>query len=496
MSCPFCETDPHRMDCPLHEVVPVSFEAEPTQTIIDVTEPPYNANNAWPKPATEAGDAIQAALDENPKSIIYLPPGIYRCSKTLTVRSTQTITGPQVGANFRQLSTLAFSPGIPGILILDNSTTGGAQESCVEYLIVWGLYKQTTQNPSSGIEIHAGVRINRVRVTGFKGNGIWIQAGVPETRANLWQLRDCQLDTNDGNGLLVEGGDANGGLAEEVSVTANKGYGIRDDSGLGNTYVACHTRTNGIYGTDQGGAYRIGAGGPGLSGVNASVLIGCYQEGDQPSSFFGDQVMIFGGTWAGPLKGGQRIITGNANIRFQSGGGLSPPLSSMGNRNLTGPAFSIQNWAGVQTLAMSQDGSLWLGIGPGETIPPLGTPDVPRMMIWTSENQPAARYAFQKAGAYVAPVGEVMIGANGSGYGAGYLSYRTVGAGGKYTEALRLQQARVTIGQGGLQLPSLTKLERTRLSPPPKKGLMIWGEEESALLVYDGTSWNKVPSLP
>ena len=455
---------------------------------VDVTQPPFSANGSWPGQLADASAAIQAALDSLPKGVIYLPPGTYRLSAPLRVKRTQSLIGAPVGANFQQPSVLKFSPNIAGIIVEDDSTTGGGQETRITDLQVWGLYGNVATVAACGIEAHAGVRLERLRVTGFKGHGISIQGQVPDTRANLWQVRDCQLDTNGGDGLHVEGGDANGGLAECVSATANKGYGIRDDSGLGNTYVSCHTRTNGTYGTDQGGAYRVGAGGPGLSGVNASVLVGCYQEGDQPTSIFGDQVFVVGGTWAGPVRGGQFIVTGQSRLRLQSGGGVTPPLTVMGNRNLTGPVFATSNWAGGVQVAISQDGTLALGLAPGEIVPGQGQAIPPRLSVWTDGVQAAMRFGITKQG-YIAATGDIVASADGSGYGAAYTAYRTVGTGGKMTEALRLQMGRCTVGAGGLQLPALSKAERARLKPAPLPGLLAWGVEEGAVVAFDGHGW-------
>jgi hypothetical protein len=92
-----------------------------------------------------------------------------------------------------------------------------------------------------------------------------------------------------------------------------------------------------------------------------------------------------------------------------------------------------------------------------------------------------------KAG-YNAPLGDVLVGADGNGYGAGYVSHRTVGAGGVFSEALRLQNARAVVGVGGLQLPATTKADRARLKSP-QPGLMVWDSERGGVTVYDGNAW-------
>jgi hypothetical protein len=447
----------------------------------NVTAPEYGANSKWPQTLGDSAAAIQSALDKNPKGVIFIPPGTYRLSASLRVKRTQTILGNPVGANMQGPTVLNFSPGIDGIVVEDDASTGGGQETRIADLQLWGLYRNIATVPAHGIRANAGFRVERIRASGFNGHGVYISAQTPATRANLWQAHDLQLDNCTGDGFHVEGGDANGGLAVEVSATANKGWGIRDDSSLGNTYMACHTRTN------QLGAYSIGAGGPGLSGVNASALFGCYAEADNYRSQLGDQVWWFGGTNATEARGGQLILPGNARARFQSGGGNVPPLSVMGSRLLTGPVLAMQNWAGATTSAFSQDGTLSLGLAPGELVPGQGQAQPPRLSIW-GLGEPAIRYGVTKQG-YVAHVGDVVASADGNGYGSGYVAHRTVGPGGVLSDAIRLQRGRVTVGQGGLQLPALTKVERARLAPPPKAGMVVWGADESALVVYDGTQW-------
>jgi hypothetical protein len=154
---------------------------------------------------------------------------------------------------------------------------------------------------------------------------------------------------------------------------------------------------------------------------------------------------------------------------------------------LTGPVLAMQNWAGATTSAFSQDGTLSLGLAPGELVPGQGQAQPPRLSIW-GLGEPAIRYGVTKQG-YVAHVGDVVASADGNGYGSGYVAHRTVGPGGVLSDAIRLQRGRVTVGQGGLQLPALTKAERARLAPPPKAGMVVWGADESALVVYDGTQW-------
>jgi hypothetical protein len=145
----------------------------------------YGADPTWgtnPK-AKDSADAIQAALDANPGRVVYLPPGKYYCSHELTIRSTLTLTGEAVGRWFRQRTVLAFAAGSRGIVVLDDPRTGGAQESRISYLVLWGLYQNSPLpakyfvpgedgvtplfiGPTAdGIDVQAGVELDHLRVT-------------------------------------------------------------------------------------------------------------------------------------------------------------------------------------------------------------------------------------------------------------------------------------------------------------------------------------------
>ncbi len=92
------------------------------------------------------------------------------------------------------------------------------------------------------------------------------------------------LRYNGGDGLHLSGSDVNVGLATQLDLVGNGGYGIREEGiSLGSTYLACHAAANGQ------GAYRIG-------GDNSfSVLLGCYSESGQPASRWGQRTFSVGG---------------------------------------------------------------------------------------------------------------------------------------------------------------------------------------------------------
>lgn len=73
---------------------------------------------------------------------------------------------------------------------------------------------------------------------------------------NVWSIVRCWSEANYGNGLNVQGADANQGKAEVLNLKFNLGWGLRDASFLGNRYETLHTAQNGI----AGGLSELGVG--------------------------------------------------------------------------------------------------------------------------------------------------------------------------------------------------------------------------------------------
>ncbi|MBP0449017.1 hypothetical protein J5Y04_05600 [Kitasatospora sp. RG8] len=135
-----------------------------------------------------------------------------------------------------------------------------------------------------GVRVLAhGPWIEKVRVVGFRRNGITIYASypprfTPEVNANLTQIRDCLIISNGQHGLDIgsKGKDnANTMLVMNVSATQNGRDGIHDASYLGCTFVSCHTEANQHrnISSESDGAW--------------SVYVGCYAEVDAPVVFKG-----------------------------------------------------------------------------------------------------------------------------------------------------------------------------------------------------------------
>jgi hypothetical protein len=211
-----------------------------------------------------AFNAFQAELEDEDGSSYYLsnrgrrlviPYGQWFFNDNLDVARLMVIEGDG-GIGARGGTQLIFDAGVPGIVIHRGTTSpDGAfgDWSTIRDLSVKGggaadvAYGSGTAG-IHGIQMHARAYLERVEVTQFTGNGVHIQAnsgGSPATNANCWGLLNVRCTDNGLHGVYVDGVDANAGLALLVDCSGNGGWGIYDSSFLGNTWVQCHTASNG-----------------------------------------------------------------------------------------------------------------------------------------------------------------------------------------------------------------------------------------------------------
>jgi hypothetical protein len=181
-------------------------------------------------------------------------------------------------------SRLIFAAGKKGIVLNHYpESVPGAGGSHVAYVHIESLGHggQTTKH---GIEMDVTASIEHSTIRGFGGNGVDITADINVgSNANCFYLNYLTIYSNAGHGVYCSGGDANAGTGIGLNLLSNGGYGIRDDSFLGNTWVGCHTSGN-----TTGAYYLVGGG-------SRSVLLGCYSEADQPGSYVGSAAHVYGG---------------------------------------------------------------------------------------------------------------------------------------------------------------------------------------------------------
>lgn len=186
-----------------------------------------------------------------------------------------------------------------------------------------------TAKHRTGIYCRATCLLRDVAVQGISGDGITIVGNTgasPATNANLSVIDHAHIQTVNGSGLFLKGTDSNAGYFDAISVNNYGGWGIRDSSFLGNTFVGCQAAegTTGAYLSDDSNA--------------ASVFIGCYAENDTPASSMSGHSMIVGGVAA----------------------------SSAGN--LTGPGF-VQSGVYVRSTQIFENYANTTSLGLGNTTP-------------------------------------------------------------------------------------------------------------------------------
>jgi hypothetical protein len=209
----------------------------------------------------------------------------------------------------------------------------------------------------SGVSIKTMARLVNVMCTSWPENGITIDAStatVPPANANSWYLSGCTTSANTGDGLYVSGADSNAGNCIALTAIANGGWGVNENSFLGNTYVGCNTDGNTL------GGYTS-------TNVNArNMFLNCYAEGNQPASSISYPSMVIGGlisvTATSPALLGSingiysigQFTTGSMGLNF----GLSNTTSKQMQFVDTGGAL---NWS--QDRVLGRVGWKWANLG-------------------------------------------------------------------------------------------------------------------------------------
>jgi len=209
-------------------------------------------------------------------------------------------------------------------------------------------------------------RLENFYISGFPGNGVHVVASHPIDNANGWFMIYGRIDLCSGNGIHTRGQDSNAGTAVAIDVGSCGGWGIREQSMMGNTFIGCQSAgngyvtwaastarvvgdkrapklANGFYyqvqsvvgdaltgtleptwptivgntvvdnhvtwicqGSQSGGAYRADNAGA------APIFIGCYSEGGQQPAFLTDAALMLGGipgAWYDPNSSGLAMLS-------------------------------------------------------------------------------------------------------------------------------------------------------------------------------------------
>jgi len=149
------------------------------------------------------------------------------------------------------------------------STKDGAShvsgvKSLIENIALEGSFAGT-EAEYHGLHLRAGATAFNVSVRNFAGDGIRIEAdtGALGGNANVSTIINCNSAGNR-NGIRTTGNNANACIIIGGSFDANREWGIKEGSTLGNTYSGCEIGTNGQSSYNDGvtiGASVVSSGG-------------------------------------------------------------------------------------------------------------------------------------------------------------------------------------------------------------------------------------------
>jgi hypothetical protein len=240
---------------------------------------------------TDCSAAFEAAIaamrtSDHRGATLLVPNGNWRISRPIVIDCGLILAGVS-GSGWFAGSVIRPDDGVTGIVVqaYDDTSTGARGDwSVIRDL---GLVAKGKTVPfANGIQMRARAKVENVWIRGFSEHGICINTALaPPTdlNANNWEVHFCRIELCGQHGMYLHGENSNAGLATGVDCSQNEGWGIRDDSFLGNCFVMCHVAEN------KQGPY-------GQTGNGASVFVGCYSESDQaPSDLRSPNTLVLGG---------------------------------------------------------------------------------------------------------------------------------------------------------------------------------------------------------
>ncbi len=184
------------------------------------------------------------------------PPGQFEFADTIDITGgTFIIEGCASGLANGRGTILKFPAGVTGIRTQLHDTAGADATDTDHYSgtasIIRGLYLiggfAGSEAEAHGIHLRSRAIIENCVIANFAGDGIYSRAsatGSPRGNTNNSIVRSCRIE-NCRNGMFIDGTDANIWTITGVDVSLNRQWGIWDSSFLGNTYVGCHSASNG-----------------------------------------------------------------------------------------------------------------------------------------------------------------------------------------------------------------------------------------------------------
>lgn len=132
------------------------------------------------------------------------------------------------------------------------------------------------------IELDTRAKISHIYIHGFTGHCVYVNGNAPNN-ANGWSIDHARIDNCGGDGIRVEGMNANAGMAFFVDVAEIQGIAFNDLSFLGNSYFANQAAAC------KGGSYSC------PKGNQRCVFVSNYTEADTPVPTIASPSMWLGG---------------------------------------------------------------------------------------------------------------------------------------------------------------------------------------------------------
>jgi hypothetical protein len=409
-------------------------------------------------------------------------------TRTLSITRCLRLVGAAAGEN--NPSILHFPAGVHGIDIRpsDDGTVNGARAIIEKLRVLAPVGHCDSVDSSIGILVRAPASIRDCEVAGWSGDGVFVGTppGFPASNANVWEIYNTQIVLCRGNGLHVDGGNSQAGIAILLDVQGNCGWGVLDNSQYGNTYVACHADSN------LAGAYRDTRLGSDVQGVSGSNWFGCYAEAPQAvhlgpgSSFMGGALSsVTGGS--GFAGGGVRINATTLNSDD------TPTLQLYTHPAQAGPHLQFLDTPGLGIIRtrIARDGQVTIG-----------PHDATRDADTQSGSTLRARLVVHgntASGVDDPSVGECGIRFVQSGWWAAQMRCHFDGPA-RYQSRLTFQTPVDGVGTEGDTMHLQTGTVRFRAVsratrdafPNPIEGMMVYNATDHALSIFDGARWRDV----
>ena len=194
--------------------------------------------------------------------------GTYAFSDTINLKSVVKLIGIR--------ATFTFPAATAGIIVNRGNTFGAATDSSDPYgadtseihgIQLNGGRGSAFDETKSGIWLRARATVEDCGTANFAGHGLYGGAGSDGNpylgNCNLSRVYKLTTSGNRGDGLRMQGTDANGGSIRDVNTLNNDGWGIYEASFLQNLHEGHHSLDNDL------GSYFS---------TNNSVLLGSYAE--------------------------------------------------------------------------------------------------------------------------------------------------------------------------------------------------------------------------